>query len=88
MKTKILITLFAVFLSIPVTAKALVIQADGMMCQACVETVTESFQTFDNVENVTVDLENQTITIDAQISDEDIKKLLDSHGYKMISVTR
>lgn len=68
------------------------VQADGMTCQACVEMVTDAFQEFEGVENVTVDLENQTITVDSgdktNITDDQITELLDKRGYKFISISR
>jgi copper chaperone CopZ len=73
-------------------AKTFMVQADGMTCQACVEMVTDAFQEFEGVENVTVDLENQTITVDSgdktNITDDQITELLDKRGYKFISVER
>jgi copper chaperone CopZ len=73
-------------------AKTFMVQADGMTCQACVEMVTDAFQEFEGVENVTVDLENQTITVDSgdktNITDDQITELLDKRGYKFISISR
>ncbi len=76
----------------PVMAKKFVVQAEGMTCQACVEMVTDAFHEFEGVNNVSVDLENQTITVqstdETNITDDQIIELLDKRGYKFISIKR
>jgi len=69
-------------------AKTYVIQAEGMMCQACVETVTDGFQSTNETAKVNVDLEKQTITVDIdKISAEQAKKILEDRGYQFISIS-
>jgi|GEM_PF-3229531 len=74
-------------------AKTWTIQAQGMMCQACVESVTDSFKQNNMITSVDVDLETQIVTVQSNdkntiMTDTDIANLFDKHGYKMLSVSR
>ena len=69
-------------------AKTYVIQAEGMMCQACVETVTDGFQKIDENANVTVDLEKQIVTVDMdKLSEAQAKDILENRDFKFISMS-
>lgn len=69
-------------------AKTYIIQAEGMVCQACVETVTDGFQKLDENASVTVNLEKQTVTVDIDdIPKETAEKIITDRGYKFISMS-
>jgi Cu+-exporting ATPase len=82
--------ILGMFITTSTLAKDITIQAEGMMCQACVETLTDGFKEFDQVNGVTVDLENQIITLDltndTDLAQETIKKTITARGYKFISI--
>lgn len=74
-------------------AKTWTIQAEGMMCEACAQSVTDSFKKNEAVSSVNVDLETQIVTVQSDdnnttMTDKDIATLFDKHGYKMLSVQR
>jgi len=76
--------------TLPATAKTITIQAEGMMCQACAETVTEGFHKFDSESMVDVNLETQIVTVtmadDTQLSPEMIEAIFTERGYRAISI--
>lgn len=85
---RIIIFIIALFIAPVLMAKTYVIQAEGMMCQACVETVTDGFQRIDETATVDVDLEKQTITVDMDsLSESQTKEILKPRGYKFISIS-
>lgn len=87
MASKIIIFIFVLFIVTPLLAKTYVIKAEGMMCQACVETVTDGFQNLDEQAQVSVDLENQTLTVDMdELSETQTKKILEDRNYKFVSM--
>jgi copper chaperone CopZ len=82
--------LLTLFLLIPTNlmAKTYVIQAEGMVCQACVETVTDGFQKLDENASVTVNLEKQTVTVDVdKLSETQARTVLEGRDYKFISMS-
>ena len=88
MASKIIILVIALFFTTTLMAKTYVIQAEGMMCQACVETVTDGFQSTNETAKVNVELEKQTITVNIdKISGEQAKKILEDRGYQFISIS-
>ena len=90
MASRVLIFTAVLFLSMPLMAKTYVIQAEGMMCESCAQTVTEGFQKIDEAARVNVDLEKQTVTLNVaetiEISKEEADQILEERGYKFISI--
>lgn len=80
--------LFLVFVYAPLQAATYIVQAKGMMCESCVQTVTDGFMKIEGVKNVTVDLENQTVSIDsdAPIAAEAAKTIMTERGYEFIEI--
>ncbi len=80
-----------IFIAQPSMAKKYIIQAEGMMCQACVETITDGFKKIDESADVDIDLEKQIVTVDTGSSTEiieqsTIEELFNDRGYKFISL--
>ena len=74
------------------TIDDIVVTIDGMTCQSCVKSLTKVFNKEDSVKNIDVDLEIQTLTIDAKngmtIESSKIKELIEWGGYDLISIDR
>ena len=65
------------------------INIEGMSCEHCVKHVTNALNDLDQVTNVTVDLKGNSATIELtdNVSDGEIKHVLDEAGYDLVSVT-
>lgn len=89
MKTFILITfLILILITPPLYAASSIIQAKGMMCESCVQTVTDGFMKIEGVKNVTINLENQTVTVesDMPIEPDSARTILTDRGYEFIEI--
>ena len=62
------------------------ITIEGMMCQHCVQHVTNALNELDGITDVTVDLEEGTATVQGKASIEAIRTVIDEAGYNVISV--
>lgn len=62
------------------------LKVSGMGCGHCVDAVTKALKVLPEVEEVTVDLENQKVTISYQGSLEDhlITEAVEEAGYKVL----
>jgi P-type Cu2+ transporter len=61
---------------------------DGMMCEHCVQHVTEALEGVRGVKNVHVSLENKNATLDAGllVSDDKLKKAVADAGYTVTAI--
>lgn len=62
------------------------ITIEGMMCQHCVQHVTDALEDLDGVNSVQVDLENGTAIVNGTVSIDAIRTAIDEAGYDVISV--
>jgi len=89
----LLITLAFSLLSIPALAGSqdvTVIKVKGMVCDFCAQSVTKVFLKHDNVKDIKVDLDTQTISLsfknkENNLSEEQIKKGIHYSGYDFVS---
>ena len=72
--------------------KDIVIKVNGMVCDFCAQSLKKVFGKEDSVNDITVNLDNQTVTVDtkdgATLSDEKIKELIEWGGYDLVSIDR
>ena len=72
--------------------KDIVIKVNGMVCDFCAQSLKKVFGKEDSVNDITVNLDNQTVTVDtkdgATLSDEKIKELIEWGGYELVSIDR
>ena len=70
----------------------IVISVKGMVCDFCAQSLMKVFKKEDGVNDLTVDLDKQTVIVDtkheAHLSDEKIKELIEWSGYDFVSVQR
>lgn len=69
----------------PLQAKTVTLNVQGMMCESCAQSVTDGFMDVEGVTAVQVDLEDQTVTIDMDdqhdITDQQAAKIMTDRGY-------
>lgn len=72
--------------------KDIVIKVNGMVCDFCAQSLKKVFGKEDSVNDITVNLDDQTVTVDtkdgATLSDEKIKELIEWGGYELVSIDR
>lgn len=70
----------------------IVVKANGMVCDFCAQSLKKVFGKEDSVNDIAVNLDDQTITIDTKngqtLSDEKIKELVEWGGYDFGSIKR
>lgn len=63
---------------------------DGMVCDFCAQGIIKTLKKNPAVKDVQIDLTAKTVTIDTNpgqsVSDEEINKLVDYSGYKLVKV--
>jgi copper chaperone CopZ len=68
------------------------VQITGMHCEACAKSLNKKFKKQDSVENIAVDFDTQTFTIDVKentnLTDDTIKEIIDWGGYELIEISR
>jgi len=68
------------------------VQITGMHCKACAKSLNKKFKKQDSIENISVDFDTQTFTIDikdnAHLDDESIKDVINWGGYELIEIKR
>jgi copper chaperone CopZ len=95
---KFLLALFISLLTLPTTVSAteksydIIIEASGMVCDFCAQSLTKVFSKKDSVESIDVDLDKSTVNVtlkdDGVLSDDEIKELIEWGGYDLISINR
>lgn len=65
------------------------LQLEGMTCGHCVASVTKELNKVAGVTDVSVDLESQSATIQAEdaVSQDQLSAAIDEAGYKLVSVS-
>jgi copper chaperone CopZ len=68
------------------------IKVSGMSCEECSKTLDDLFTREESVQDVTVDLENQLVSIDTiadqTIEDDKIQEIVDWAGFDLINIKR
>lgn len=86
-----LVSIIALFAS-PALADVITVKTDGLVCAYCAQGIEELFYERDEVKSVTVDVDRALTIIttngDADLSDDEVAKLIDSAGYKARSISR
>ena len=62
------------------------IKLEGMSCSRCVEHVKKALGDLENTTNIQVDLGNQLVLLDTNVSDELIKQTIDDAGYTVLGI--
>ncbi|WP_017715319.1 heavy-metal-associated domain-containing protein [Kamptonema formosum] len=60
---------------------ALELKVPSMVCQGCVDTVTKAIKTVDSDAGVNVDLDQKTVSVESQVSEESIKQAIVATGH-------
>jgi len=70
----------------------IVLTLDGMSCEPCAHTVKKAMNKQENVIDTLVTLDDQKVQIDLKdgtnLSDEEIKEVIDWAGYDLITIER
>lgn len=70
----------------------IVVKVNGMVCDFCAQSLKKVFGKEESVNDIAVDLDNQTVTVDTkegqELSDEKIKELIEWGGYDFVSIER
>jgi copper chaperone CopZ len=95
---KLLLALTIGLFILPVSASAkdksydIVIEASGMVCDFCAQSLTKVFSKKNSVESIDVDLDKSTVNVTLKegqpLNDDEIKKLIEWGGYDLISIDR
>ena len=94
MKTRMLITLFTLWLSQAAFAAGLEYQmrVDGLACPYCAYGVEKKLKAIDGVEKVHVDLDKGLVTVDVkegtELTDAQMQQLFQDAGFTFRSMTR
>ncbi len=72
--------------------KDIFIKATGMVCDACVQTLTKVFGKEDSVVGIIVNIADQSILVDTKdnqtLSDDKIKEIIEWGGFDLVSIER
>lgn len=97
---KHLLTMLAVLILIPSIANAehanfdhdIDVNVNGLVCDFCARALEKVFGGRDEVNAISVDLNNHLVAIDlkdgANIEDEEITRLITDSGYNVVEITR
>jgi len=61
------------------------IQVSGMKCQHCAGSVKKVFEQIETVSDVTVDLDNGSVTFEGKADMEQLKPLIEKAGFRVVS---
>ncbi len=62
------------------------IKLEGMSCSQCVEHVKKALGDLENTTNIQIDLGNQLVLLETNVSDELIKQTIDDAGYTILEI--
>jgi cation transport ATPase len=83
-----LATLFAM----PLSAKTITVDVNGLVCDFCAQAIQITFGKKDGVTDVNVDLTTKQVVIDldenAELTDEEITRLITDSGYDLVAINR
>ncbi len=60
---------------------SLQLKVPSMMCEGCVETVTQAIEAKDSTATVNVDLDSKLVTVETQLSSESIQQAITAAGH-------
>ena len=63
-----------------------VLLIEGMSCEHCVAHVKEALEEIDGVENVVVSLDENSATVETEVSDEALKSAIEEEGYDVTEI--
>jgi len=87
------LALLAVLIAAPAFAgERILIEAKGLVCDFCVQSLTKVFMKQEEVSAIDVNLDTKIITVDLKdgktMEDEKIRKLVTDSGYDVGNITR
>lgn len=90
---KIILTFALVTLSSPALAGTIAVaHVNGMVCDFCAQSLTKLFSKEEAVEDIKVDLDSKTVTINIkdgqELTDEKINELIVYSGYEVDGIDR
>lgn len=89
---KICLMTICILFSCQIFGASAVVKVEGMVCQACVSTLTKKFKGLSAVQKVKVVLKSETVALDfhekKNLTDKEIEKLITKEGYKVSSIKR
>jgi len=92
MKRSLTYILLPLFLASSALAEKIVLKVDGMTCNSCAESVTESFKAKPQIKDVSVSVKEKQVVLDLKdgesLSDEEILKSISKLGYQVTEVVR
>ncbi len=59
------------------------LKVPSIVCQGCIDTITNVIKTEDSDATVDANLEDKMVTVDASMSEESIKQLITAAGHKV-----
>lgn len=62
---------------------AIELKVPSMVCEGCVDTITEAIKTEEPEAQVDIDLETKKVTVDTQASEESIKQIIVATGHEI-----
>lgn len=67
-----------------------IIKIEGMACQNCVKHVKAALEQIEGIQQVQVSLEEKqaTILVDKEVEEEEIKKVIEEAGYKVVKIEK
>lgn len=63
-----------------------VLLIEGMSCEHCVAHVKEALEGIEGVENVVVSLDENSATVETEVSDEILKEVVEEEGYDVTEI--
>ena len=63
-----------------------VLLIEGMSCEHCVAHVKEALEGIEGVDNVVVSLDENSATVETEVSDETLKEAVEEEGYDVIEI--
>lgn len=63
-----------------------VLLIEGMSCEHCVAHVKEALEGIEGVENVVVSLDENSATVETEVSDEILKEVIEEEGYDVTEI--
>ena len=82
----------ALTFSLPIMAKTITVDVNGLVCDFCAQSVKKVIGKEDGVNTVDVDLIEKQVKIDiddeAELSDEKLTQLITDSGYDLVAINR
>ena len=93
MRVILLILITTIFISPKISAEEqATLKVSGLVCSFCIQGITKSFQKTKTITAVDVDLDNHEVKLKfipgKNLSDLEIREILESTGYNLITIDR